>query len=112
VGTQTLLDGHTKYWGNSYVYDAWGNLNQKQVTECSAENLSVTVAANNQLQGEYVYDSAGNLTRDNNGTNYVYDPENRISSTSGFTYVYGADGNRVQRPMEVSRQLRECCIGT
>ncbi|HEV2963934.1 MAG TPA: RHS repeat-associated core domain-containing protein, partial [Candidatus Angelobacter sp.] len=26
-----------------------------------------------------------------------YDAENRISSTSGFTYVYDADGNRVQK---------------
>src|SRR5437016_12882556 len=85
-----LPDGHTEYWGNSYVYDAWGNLNQKQVTKCSAENLSVTVAANNQLLGGYLYDSAGNMTRDNNGTNYVYDAENRISSTSGFTYVVNA----------------------
>src|SRR5437016_939861 len=92
----TLPDGHTEYWGNSYVYDAWGNLNQKQVTKCSAENLSVTVAANNQLLG-YSYDAAGNMTKDNNGTAYSYDAENRISSASGFTYVYDADGNRVQK---------------
>ncbi|HEV3037570.1 MAG TPA: NucA/NucB deoxyribonuclease domain-containing protein [Candidatus Angelobacter sp.] len=95
---QKLPGGQTEYWGNSYVYDAWGNLNQKQVAKCSAESLSVTVAANNQLQGgTYLYDSAGNMTRDNNGINYVYDAENRISSTSGFTYVYDADGNRVQK---------------
>jgi RHS repeat-associated protein len=93
-----LPDGHTEYWGNSYVYDAWGNLNQKQVTKCSAENLSVTVAANNQLLGvTYVYDSAGNMTRDNNGASYVYDSENRIGSTTGFNYTYDADGNRVKK---------------
>jgi RHS repeat-associated protein len=94
--TQTLQDGHTEYWGNSYVYDAWGNLNQKQVTKCSAENLNTAVNANNRLQS-YDYDAAGNMTKDNNGTHYVYDAENRISSTSGFTYVYDADGNRVQK---------------
>ncbi|HEV3315945.1 MAG TPA: RHS repeat-associated core domain-containing protein, partial [Candidatus Angelobacter sp.] len=93
----TLPDGHTEYWGNSYVYDAWGNLNQKQVTKCSAENLSVTVSANNQLLGGYLYDSAGNMTRDNNGTNYTYDLENRISGAAGFTYTYDADGNRVKK---------------
>jgi RHS repeat-associated protein len=93
-----LPDGHTEYWGNSYVYDAWGNLNQKQVTKCAAENLSVTVAANNQLLGgTYVYDSAGNMMRDNNGTNYAYDAENRIGSTTGFNYSYDADGNRVEK---------------
>src|SRR5436309_3382843 len=93
---QKLPDGHTEYWGNSYVYDPWGNLNQKQVTKCSAESLSVSVSANNQLQG-YSYDAAGNMTMDNNSTSYVYDAENRISSASGFTYVYDADGNRVQK---------------
>src|SRR5205085_4309324 len=82
--------------GNSYVYDAWGNLNQKQVTKCSAENLDTAVNANNRLQS-YDYDAAGNMTKDNNGTKYVYDAENRISSTPGFTYVYDADGNRVQK---------------
>ncbi|HEV2963560.1 MAG TPA: RHS repeat-associated core domain-containing protein [Candidatus Angelobacter sp.] len=81
----------------SYVYHAWGNLNQKLVTKCSAENLSVTVSANNQLQGGFVHDAAGNMTLDNNGTSYVYDSENRISSTAGFTYTYDADGNRVQK---------------
>jgi hypothetical protein len=57
----------------------------------------VTAAANNQLLGGYLYDSAGNMTRDNNGTNYVYDPENRVSSTTPFTYTYDADGNRVEK---------------
>jgi hypothetical protein len=42
--TQILPDGHTEYWGNNYVYDAWGNLNQKQVTKCSAENLKTACA--------------------------------------------------------------------
>src|SRR5205809_925151 len=91
-----LPDGHTEYWGNNYIYDAWGNLNQKQVTKCWAENLNTAVNPLNRLQS-YDYDAAGNMTKDNNGTNYVYDAENRISSTSGFSYVYDADGNRVQK---------------
>src|SRR5437764_8178474 len=37
------------------------------------------------------------MMRDNNGTKYVYDAENRISSVPGFTYGYDADGNRVQK---------------
>jgi RHS repeat-associated protein len=67
------------------------------VTKCSAENLGVSVDVNNRLQGGYGYDAAGNMTRDNSGTAYVYDAENRISSTLGFTYLYDADGNRVQK---------------
>src|SRR5436305_1568905 len=94
--SQKLPDGHTEYWGNSYVYDPWGNLNQKVVTKCTAENMSVAVNASNQLQG-YSYDAAGNMTVDSDATSYVYDAENRISSTSGFSYVYDADGNRVQK---------------
>ncbi|HEV3038443.1 MAG TPA: RHS repeat-associated core domain-containing protein [Candidatus Angelobacter sp.] len=94
--SKKLLGGHTEYWGNSYSYDAWGNLLEKKVTKCQAENLSAGPDANNHLQG-YTYDAAGDLLQDNNGTNYVYDAENRISSTSGFSYVYDADGNRVQK---------------
>ena len=54
------------------------------------------VNPNNQLQG-YDYDAAGNMLRDNNGTKYVYDAENRIRSAPDFTYGYDADGNRVQK---------------
>ncbi len=90
------IGGKTKFWGNSYTYDAWGNLMQKQVTKCQAENLNTAVNALNRLQS-FNYDSAGNMTRDNLGTTYSYDAENRISSTLGFTYLYDADGNRVQK---------------
>jgi RHS repeat-associated protein len=95
--TKTLPDGHTEYWGSSYNYDAWGNLLGKSVTKCSAENLSLTAAVTNQLQGGYAYDSAGNMMRDNNGTSYSYDAENRIAGAAGFTYTYDADGNRIEK---------------
>ena len=36
----TTSTDKTEYWGNSYGYDAWGNLTGKTVTKCSAENLS------------------------------------------------------------------------
>ncbi len=95
--SQTTLNGKTKYWGNAYGYDAWGNLLQKTVTKCSAENLSVTALANNQLVG-YSYDSAGNMTHDaTTGNNYSFDQENRITGAVGYTYTYDADGNRVEK---------------
>jgi RHS repeat-associated protein len=67
------------------------------VTKCWAENLSISIDLNNRAQGSYLYDAAGNMLWDNNGTNYLYDAENRISSTAGFTYTYDADGNRVEK---------------
>ncbi|HEV3038047.1 MAG TPA: RHS repeat-associated core domain-containing protein [Candidatus Angelobacter sp.] len=94
--SKKLPDGHTEYWGNSYSFDAWGNLKEKKVTKCQAENLSAAANTNNRLQ-DYTYDAAGNMTVDNNHTNHIYDAENRITSTSGFTYLYDADGNRVQK---------------
>jgi RHS repeat-associated protein len=100
--TKTTVNGKTEYWGNSYSYDAWGNLLGKSVTKCSAENLSATAAANNQLQGGYTYDAAGNMTWDQTDlVTAVYDAENRIGTATknGATtsYTYDARGDRVEK---------------
>ncbi|MBZ5530319.1 MAG: hypothetical protein LAO20_02705 [Acidobacteriia bacterium] len=98
-----MLGGQKKFWGNSYVYDAWGNLLQKNVTKCSAENLSIMVLANNRIgTSGYAYDASGNMTSDGtDGVTAVYDAENRIATAtkSGVTttYTYDADGNRVKK---------------
>ena len=90
-----VLQGKTEYWGNSYTYDAWGNLTNKTVTKCSAENLNAPALVNNQLAG-YNYDAAGNMTSDpTDGVSLSYDQENRITGASGYAYTYDADGNRV-----------------
>src|SRR5712671_2496678 len=34
-----VLGGNKKFWGNTYGYDAWGNLLAKTITKCGAENL-------------------------------------------------------------------------
>jgi hypothetical protein len=44
-----VLQNKTEYWGNSYTYDAWGNLLNKIITKCGAENLSVTADAHNWI---------------------------------------------------------------
>jgi hypothetical protein len=73
-----VLQNKTEYWGNSYSYDAWGNLLGQSVTKCSAENFSVASLTNNQLSG-YSYDAAGNMTSDpTDGVTLSYDQENRI----------------------------------
>jgi RHS repeat-associated protein len=93
----TLNPNQTRYWGNSYSYDAWGNLLTKTVTQCGGEHLNVSAGPNNQLQG-YGYDSAGNMTHDATANlNYSFDQENRITGANGFTYTYDADGNRVAK---------------
>ena len=99
--TVHVLNNNLKFWGNTYSYDAWGNLTQKSVSKYSAENLSLTALVNNQLSA-YGYDAAGNMTSDaTDGVSSSYDAENRIASATkaGLTtsYLYDADGNRVKK---------------
>src|SRR5579884_528996 len=93
------VNSKTKYWGNSYAYDAWGNLLQKSITKCGAENLSVTADAHNWIHAsgvDYQYDAAGNMTFDaTTNLHYAFDQENRITGANGYTYTYDGDGNRV-----------------
>jgi RHS repeat-associated protein len=100
--TKATVNGKTEYWGNSYSYDAWGNLLTKTPTKCSAENLNEAAWGSNQLHTisgpDNAYDAAGNMTRDaTTGLNYTYDAENRITGAGGYTYTYDADGNRVEK---------------
>jgi RHS repeat-associated protein len=97
-----VLQNKTEYWGNSYSYDAWGNLLQKTVTKCGAESLTVTADTHNWIHApapDYLYDAAGNMTF--NATpptqNYTYDQENRLTGAAGYTYTYDGDGNRVRK---------------
>jgi RHS repeat-associated protein len=97
----TTVNGKTAYWGNSYGYDAWGNMLSKTVTKCGAENLSVTADAHNWIHSaapDYQYDAAGNMTYDATAhLNYTFDQENRLTGAAGYTYTYDADGNRVRK---------------
>ena len=101
----TLIGGKSEYWGNTYGYDAWGNLLQKTVTKCGAENLSVIADTHNWIHSspnDYQYDAAGNMTSDpTDAVTASYDEENRINTAtrSGVTtsYTYDSDGNRVKK---------------
>jgi RHS repeat-associated protein len=96
-----VLQNKTEYWGNSYSYDAWGNLLQKSITKCGAEHLSVTADAHNWLHAsgtDYQYDAAGNMTYDATASlSYNFDQENRLTGAAGYTYTYDGDGNRVRK---------------
>ena len=98
----TTVNGKAEYWGNSYSYDAWGNLLGKSVTKCGAENLSVTADTHNWIHAsgtDYQYDAAGNMTFNATAPTqaYTYDQENRITGAAGYTYTYDGDGNRVRK---------------
>ncbi|MFL6389832.1 MAG: RHS repeat domain-containing protein [Terriglobales bacterium] len=97
----TVIGGKSEYWGNSYGYDAWGNLLQKSVTKCGAENLLVTADAHNWIHAsapDYQYDAAGNMTSDpTDGVTLSYDQENRLTGAAGYIYTYDVDGNRVKK---------------
>jgi RHS repeat-associated protein len=99
--TATVLGGNKKFWGNTYAYDAWGNLLAKTKigTACAGESLSVAVGPNNRLGSGYRYDAAGNMTF--NATpptqTYTFDQENRLTGAAGYTYTYEGDGNRVRK---------------
>jgi hypothetical protein len=94
------VNGKSEYWGNSYGYDAWGNLLQKSVSKCGAENLLVTADAHNWIHAsetDYQYDAAGmtfNATPPSQ--TYTYDQENRLGA-AGYAYTYDGDGNRVRK---------------
>jgi RHS repeat-associated protein len=100
-----VLGGNKKFWGNTYSYDAWGNLTNKTKigTACAGENLVVTADAHNWIHAtggaDYLYDAAGNMTF--NATpptqTYSYDQENRLTGAAGYAYTYDADGNRVRK---------------
>jgi RHS repeat-associated protein len=86
-------------WGEVYTIDPWGNLTNIGLMSGwhNSEVLNAAPAsAKNQLNG-FCYDSAGNMTGPTpcNNSSYTYDAENRITSTSGWTYVYDGDGRRV-----------------
>jgi RHS repeat-associated protein len=91
-------------WGQSFGYDAWANLLAETVTKCSGTQLSVGVNANNRITNTgFSYDGAGNLLTDGIRT-YAYNAENQIITlnSSGATYTYDAQGNRVRKDVSGS----------
>jgi RHS repeat-associated protein len=98
-----LLSATSANWSESFVYDPWANMLQKNITGSVAPPelpVNLTVAANNQVTN-WCYDAGGNVLsafacpRQDN----TYDAENRLSKTvvAGVTtsYDYNAAGERV-----------------
>jgi RHS repeat-associated protein len=72
----------------AYSYDSFGNILQNN-------SFQPTYNAKNQMVG-YSYDAAGNLLADGIN-NITWDAESRIATVGGATYIYDADGNRVEK---------------
>jgi len=69
----------------------------------NVQNLQAATANwKNQLNG-HCHDAAGNLLQTTScpsqptNPTYVYDAENRLVGTAGFTYVYDGDGRRIKK---------------
>lgn len=103
-------------WGNSYSYDAWGNLTQKNVIKGMAESMSLIINNKNQVTSPaFTYDSAGEVTWDTTHA-LSYDAEGHMSPASGLSYTYDGDGRRVLKSdgtvYWIDDQLRPIAIGT
>ena len=77
-----LATGSTAAWGQSFTYDGFGNLTDKNVTAGSAPILHITVNPANNRISTANYDLNGNLLYFQAGTSYTYDLENRLTSSS------------------------------
>ncbi|MGC2745538.1 MAG: RHS repeat-associated core domain-containing protein [Candidatus Angelobacter sp.] len=84
----------TKYWGESFTYDAWANLTGKTGTQCNAENTPLAANFRNQLAA-YGYDAAGNMLGFGSNVTYAYNADSELASTGGYSYLYDGDGNRI-----------------
>jgi len=110
--TAKVLQNKSEYWGNSYTYDAWGNMLQKSITKCGAENLQVTADAHNWIHAsgtDYQYDAAGNMTYDATASlSYTFDQE-----TASAAQAATPTPTTATETVLTSRiALLEHCIGT
>jgi hypothetical protein len=94
-------------YGESYAYNAIGNLNATtwtygtQSSNCPEGALSKPHAVVTAGSSAYCYDCNGNMVRRNVGSTYnlSYDAENRLTTVSGVasaSFLYDGDGNRVK----------------
>jgi RHS repeat-associated protein len=106
-------------WGENYTIDAWGNLTNITAPHgLTGENLQASPASSqNQISG-FCYDAAGNLVLNStcpqtlSNPTYVYDAENRLIWTSGYRYIYDADGERVEKCQAASATTACATSGT
>jgi RHS repeat-associated protein len=118
-------NGQTMYnsWKQTFTYDRYGNRNFDEANTttlpkncsgqvCAADvpvvNPSINTTTNkNQLNG-YIYDNAGNTTKDAQSRKFIYDGENKQTKVENLDsngnptstvgeYFYDGDGKRVKK---------------
>jgi RHS repeat-associated protein len=102
-----LLQASGKNWGESYVYDGYGNLTQMNPTGTAGApslNVSVALDANNvptnRISATGVsYDNNGNQTLGFGGVHLSYDAVNRVGTamlgSQSYNYGYDSDNRRI-----------------
>ncbi len=90
--------GNQSSLGLQFVYDAFGNRWQQNVTAGIGPSSQLSFSGPTNRMDGYSYDAAGNLLNDGS-RGYAYDAENRIVSVSNGadTYTYDATGRRVSK---------------
>ena len=106
----STVNGKTEYWGNSYGYDAWGNLTGKSRSPSAAQSLlNVRALVNKPAFGLRLRRCRKHDLR-LNGQRHRISYRRRKTALPAppprrtFTYTYDADGNRVRK---VSRQAAD-----
>ncbi|MBK9529326.1 MAG: hypothetical protein IPO41_13675 [Acidobacteria bacterium] len=106
----------TQTWRQDFTYDRYGNRNfiQANTTMPSSfanpavSNPAISTADNRITSTGFLYDSAGNTTRDASYQTFTYDAENKqsevknSSSVSLGQYSYDGDGKRVKKYVPAS----------
>jgi RHS repeat-associated protein len=82
-------------WGENYTIDAWSNLQIAPMPSKAHGGYFPNASDVTNRPLGLGYDAAGNLTNYTAPGQYVYDAENRLSSTAGTTYAYDGNGERV-----------------
>jgi hypothetical protein len=96
---ETAYTPNAGTWGNTFTYDAWGNLNKMLAYSTLPEGQHFDQTSNgfNQIVG-FCYDAAGNYNSvPTCAGGYTYNAENQITSAGGVNYTYDGDGTRVKK---------------
>ncbi len=98
------VDCGTNNWGQTFGYDAFGNITKAVITNPSHSGnpFTPTYSPNNTNQisgGGFNYDANGNLIQEGTGGNsYTWDAEGKLHTFNGGTaLVYDALGRRVEQ---------------
>jgi RHS repeat-associated protein len=121
----------TQSWKQTFTFDRYGNRNFDEAntttiprnctgnTICVADrkalNPAISTSTNRIVQdqdndtvNDYIFDSAGNTTKDASGKTFTYDGENKqteVKDSNNNTvgqYVYDGDGKRVKKTVDAT----------